>query len=149
MAPTIAVAVDELVAREQLVVTAGRIERCRLRDGGVDVDVRHRESTSSARVARVVNCTGYDPDPGRTTNPVVRHLICVGLARPDELSMGLDATPDGALVGAGGRPSPVLYALGPLLRGSRFETTAVPEIRDQARRLADVLTRSEVGAVAV
>jgi uncharacterized NAD(P)/FAD-binding protein YdhS len=29
-----------------------------------------------------------------------------------------------------------MFALGPLLRGSRYETTAIPEIRDQAAALA-------------
>jgi len=33
-----------------------------------------------------------------------------------------------------------LFTLGPPLRGIRYETTAIPEIRDQAAALAGLLT---------
>ena len=55
------------------------------------------------------------------------------------LGLGLDATREGALIGPEGRPSSVLSTLGPPLRGVLWETTAVPEIREQARRLAERL----------
>jgi uncharacterized NAD(P)/FAD-binding protein YdhS len=50
--------------------------------------------------------------------------------------LGIDAGPDGALVDASGRPSSTIFTLGPPLRGIRYETTAIPEIRDQAAALA-------------
>jgi uncharacterized NAD(P)/FAD-binding protein YdhS len=37
---------------------------------------------------------------------------------------------------AKGRPSPGLFAIGPILVGERFETTAIPEIREQAESVA-------------
>ena len=40
------------------------------------------------------------------------------------------------MLDAAGRPSDRIFALGPLLRGRRYETTAIPEIRDQAAILA-------------
>jgi len=43
---------------------------------------------------------------------------------------------------AAGRPANGIVALGPPLRGRRYETTAIPEIRDQAAALArHLLTR--------
>jgi uncharacterized NAD(P)/FAD-binding protein YdhS len=50
--------------------------------------------------------------------------------------MGLDTDPAGALRDADGRTAGDIFALGPLLRGSRYETTAIPEIRGQAAALA-------------
>ena len=32
-----------------------------------------------------------------------------------------------------------MYAMGPLLKGSLWETTAVPELRSQAMRIAEIL----------
>jgi uncharacterized NAD(P)/FAD-binding protein YdhS len=52
------------------------------------------------------------------------------------LRLGLDTDPCGALRDGDGRPASGIFALGPLLRGSRYETTAIPEIRDQAAALA-------------
>jgi ABC-type sugar transport system ATPase subunit len=49
---------------------------------------------------------------------------------------GIDATPAGSLVDTLGRPSRRLFALGPLLRATLWESTAIPEIRVQAESLA-------------
>jgi uncharacterized NAD(P)/FAD-binding protein YdhS len=75
-------------------------------------------------------------DPGQ----LLRDLFGCGLARPDSLRLGLDATPGGAVLGAAGRPSGALFTLGPPLRGLWYETTAIPEIRTQAAALALRLT---------
>jgi uncharacterized NAD(P)/FAD-binding protein YdhS len=61
------------------------------------------------------------------------------LARPDELSLGLDVSDDGAVLDAEGTPSDFLYALGPLRKGNLWETIAVPEIRHQVADLAKLL----------
>jgi uncharacterized NAD(P)/FAD-binding protein YdhS len=45
-----------------------------------------------------------------------------------------------AVLDAAGRPSRTIFTLGPPLRGLRYETTAIPEIRDQAAALALRLT---------
>jgi uncharacterized NAD(P)/FAD-binding protein YdhS len=42
-------------------------------------------------------------------------------------------------VAADGRSGDVLFALGALSRGTLWESTAIPEIRAQAERLASVL----------
>jgi len=62
-----------------------------------------------------------------------------GLARPDELSLGLDVTDDGNVLDAQGTASDFLYVVGPLRRGRLWETTAVPEIRVQVVELAELL----------
>ena len=88
----------------------------------------------------LINATGPGTDLTRTTDPLLRDLLARGLARPDPLRLGLDAGPDGAVLDAAGTPSSTLFTLGPPLRGVRYETTAIPEIRDQAAALAGLLT---------
>jgi uncharacterized NAD(P)/FAD-binding protein YdhS len=88
----------------------------------------------------LVNCTGAPSDIRATTDPLLRDLIGSGLARPDPLGLGLDATVHGAIIGASGAGSDVLYTLGPPLRGLWYETTAIPEIREQAAALARRIT---------
>ena len=63
---------------------------------------------------------------------------------PDKLALGLDATVSGALKDINGNESNILYTLGPPLKGQLWETTAVPEIREQALRLANILVESTV-----
>jgi len=88
----------------------------------------------------LINATGPGTDLTRTTDPLLRDLLSRGLARPDPLRLGLDASLDGAVLDAAGTPSTTLFTLGPPLRGVRYETTAIPEIRDQAAALAGLLT---------
>jgi hypothetical protein len=76
----------------------------------------------------------------------LRHLLEAGLARPDPLRLGLDTDSHGALRDANGRPAGDIFTLGPLLRGSRYETTAVPEIRGQAEALARLLLAGQWAA---
>ena len=67
--------------------------------------------------------------------------VSVGLATPDPLHLGLETADDGALVDAAGRPSRIIFAIGPVRKGSLWETTAVPELREQAVALAGRLLK--------
>jgi uncharacterized NAD(P)/FAD-binding protein YdhS len=96
-------------------------------------------------VAAVVNCTGPDGDVAGGGSPLLAALCAAGTVRPHPLGLGLDTAPDGALLDARGRPSATLFALGPLRRGELWESTAVPEIRAQARTLAQHLVRAPAG----
>jgi uncharacterized NAD(P)/FAD-binding protein YdhS len=87
----------------------------------------------------VVNCTGPCPGFSATTDPLFRNLLGRGLVRADGLDMGIEADADFGVVGRNGVRSAGLYALGPLLKGSLWETTAVPELRGQAMRVAQLL----------
>jgi uncharacterized NAD(P)/FAD-binding protein YdhS len=86
----------------------------------------------------VVNCAG----PGRlpaAAGEFVGGLLDSGRARVGPHGLGLDIDAAGRLVGADGlvrEQEPGLWLIGPLRRGARWETTAVPEIRAQARQLA-------------
>jgi|SRR5580704_10158525 hypothetical protein len=72
------------------------------------------------------------------TNTLWRRLD-PGLARQDDLGLGLLTSEDGALIGRDGTVSRVFYSLGPPRKGTLLETTAIPEIRVQAAALARVL----------
>lgn len=94
----------------------------------------------------LINCTGPAADITTTTDPLLRHLLASGLARPDPLRLGLDADTNGAVRDADGRPASDIFTLGPLLRGRWYETTAIPEIRDQAAALARHLFTGQANA---
>ncbi len=138
IAPVISARLNALIESGQLVRHVGRIRE--LRDEGVDVEVVIRErgnaATSLFRVGAVLNCSGSESDYRKLDSPLVQDLLARGLARPDPLRLGLDVDGDGALIGRHGVSSETLYTLGPPQKGILWETTAVPEIRVQAERLA-------------
>jgi uncharacterized NAD(P)/FAD-binding protein YdhS len=84
----------------------------------------------------VLNCIGPEADYGRVEQPLVRNLLRRGLLRPGPARIGMDALPDGAIVGRDGVASGVLYTLGSTMKGVLWEVLAVPEIRVQAEQLA-------------
>jgi uncharacterized NAD(P)/FAD-binding protein YdhS len=120
----------------RLIVHRGRVLSVSQSGAGLTASIMTGESRVQLATGWLINGTGATSDISTTQNPLHRSLFATGLARPDHLGLGLDATPDGRVVGAGGYPHRGLYALGPLLRGVRYETTAIPEIKEQAAALA-------------
>jgi uncharacterized NAD(P)/FAD-binding protein YdhS len=141
MPPATARRITELRCTGRLFVLRGEVtgvsgtpgpERLRIR-------VNRDGSVTDLPAGWLINATGPGTDLTRTADPLLADLLTRGLARPDPLRLGLDATPDGAVLDAAGTPSPTVFTLGPTLRGIRYETTAIPEIRDQAAALASRL----------
>lgn len=87
----------------------------------------------------VINATGPQTRFTALRNPFLQNLLARGSITPDELDMGLRIDGDHVAIDAGGSRSSRLLALGPLLRGTYWETIAVPELRGQARRVAETL----------
>jgi uncharacterized NAD(P)/FAD-binding protein YdhS len=111
-------------------------------DGQVRIVYREPEGAAkSLRVDRVIHSTGSETDCRRIDDSLITSLFVQGLARPDGLFLGLDVDDHGALLDYQGNASQTLFAIGPTRKGRNWETTAVPEIRQQAAALATHLAR--------
>jgi uncharacterized NAD(P)/FAD-binding protein YdhS len=140
VAPAIGVRIALQIQDCQIETHAGRIEEYA---ENVKVDVAYRDRVSGKlkrlRVDRVVNCIGPESDCRKVDDPLLTDLIRQKLARPDSLFLGLDVSPDGALIDAHGAASNLLYAIGPVRKGGLWETIAVPELRVQVSELSRLL----------
>lgn len=136
-APEVAQSIADQISGGLIQVHAGRITGYAEDKRGVKVIWRDRKSgkPNSLLVDRVINCTGPESDCRRLEHSLMSALLTQGLARPDALLLGLDVSPDGALVSSDGTISQSLYAVGPALKGSLWESTAVPELREQIHKL--------------
>jgi uncharacterized NAD(P)/FAD-binding protein YdhS len=136
--PASASRIDALRAAGRLHILRGGIDDIRaVAERRLSVRVRSGGKISNLEVGWLINGTGPAATPG--TDMLLSSLVTAGIARPGPLGLGLDADPDGAVRDAAGRPHENLFTLGPPLRGVRYETTAIPEIRAQAAALADRL----------
>jgi uncharacterized NAD(P)/FAD-binding protein YdhS len=133
LAPAAGAAVNGLLTYGRLRVLAGGVEVVRPRAHGVEVGLGGERTLIAARV---IACTGAGTDVTAAPDPLLRRLLADGHASPDELRLGLRATPDGALVDAAGRSDERVWLLGPLRRGELWESTAVRELREQAETVA-------------
>jgi len=143
-APEIAQSIADQISSGKIQLHAGRITDYVESKNGVVVTYRDRKcgESTSVLVDRVINCTGPESDCRRLENPLMSALLADGLARPDPLFLGLDVSLDGALIGRGGAVSQSLYAVGPARKGSLWESTAVPELREQIHKLAQHLVNA-------
>jgi uncharacterized NAD(P)/FAD-binding protein YdhS len=141
MPPDVANLVDDMVSSKRLFTHGGRLVSLEEKNGGVEARYRVRgaDEDTVIQVDRVINCTGPECDYRRMRHPLIASLLGQGLVRPDDLALGLDTDSKGALLDAEARAKGILYTLGPLRKGTLWETTAVPEIRVQAEELAATL----------
>jgi uncharacterized NAD(P)/FAD-binding protein YdhS len=142
---------EEQLRTGKLQVHAGRVTEYREDSTGVHLAYRDRESgeTTALRGDRIVNCTGPDSDLRKVGSPLLTNLFETGLARPDQVALGLDVADDGAVLDAQGQPSTFLYTVGPLRKGKLFESIAVPELRVQIADLAKLLAMDLRGSETV
>jgi uncharacterized NAD(P)/FAD-binding protein YdhS len=137
LAPSVSDAARALEASRRLEFAAARVLSAQPGPDALRVELGlpgGRVRTLDAHL--VVNCTGLTARVGG--HPLLQQMAADGLCAPGPLGLGLAAA-DGQVLDRAGRPTG-MYALGPLLRGELWETTAVPEIRDQAHELAEQLS---------
>jgi uncharacterized NAD(P)/FAD-binding protein YdhS len=136
MPPATARRITELRCTGRLSVLQGHITAVAGDHAGLRVRIDRAGTSAELTAGWLVNGTGPGSDITATADPLLQDLLSSGLARPDPLRLGIDADSTGAVLDAAGRPSSTIFTLGPPLRGHRYETTAIPEIRDQAAALA-------------
>ncbi len=139
MAPLIAVVIEAEIAGGTLI----------LRQGPVHVTAQHDHVDISSgndvlRCAYALDCRGPGYDLRRGHAPLLTGMIDTGLMQPHPTGWGAAVDDDLQMTG-----QPGLYAIGPLAIGARLETTAVPELRQQAADIAASLLKCQVSRISV
>jgi uncharacterized NAD(P)/FAD-binding protein YdhS len=136
--PPTAQVIERLEASGRLKFYAGRLQALEVENNAVQALIRRRGSINhlSLRVAKVINCTGARTDYTKYQHPLLVHLLARGLIGHDLLALGINALPTGEVIRYRGEPNPRLFTLGAPLKGVLWESTAIPEIREQAEALA-------------
>lgn len=125
----------------RLRVVAGRIRDMVEVDSALEVRYTPQGEGQECReqAGIVVNCIGPEADYDRIDHPLVKNLLRRGMIRPGQAHLGIDALPNGSILGRDGHSSGLLYTLGSTMKGVLWEVIAVPEIRVQAEQLAHLL----------
>jgi uncharacterized NAD(P)/FAD-binding protein YdhS len=141
IAPQTAAIIHRMEADGRLKFHAGRLVSLRNAAKGAQalIKLRGKEDFLALRVAKVINCTGPRTDYSKYQHPLLINLLASGLIGHDPLALGIDALPSGEVLRYGGTPSGWLYTIGAPLKGVLWESTAVAEIRNQARNIAERL----------
>jgi len=146
MAPEVATRLEGMCRAGVLRTEAAAVTALQPAGEGVLVTLQRGGGSEQLHFDRVVNCAGPEDDPARFGTEPLAGMLAAGTARRDPLGLGLDVDLDGAVLAADGQPVAGLHAIGPLRKGSLWETTAIPEIRRQAADLARHLLERRRGA---
>jgi uncharacterized NAD(P)/FAD-binding protein YdhS len=93
----------------------------------------------SARFALIANCTGPSSDLRRAPDGLMKHLNGAGMITADDNGLGLFIDDQYRLVQRDGTAADRIRYVGPLLKATLWEATAVPELRVHAKRLVERL----------
>ena len=132
MAPEIA---ERLQHDGRLRIVASRALQLDAPDGRLRLTVTPRHGTVEILHPRlVINCTGPELNWARSSQALLQQLLQQKAVQPHPTGLGVQADPR-YRVGEG------LYAIGGLMTGQFWESTAVPELRGQAAAIAEALCR--------
>jgi uncharacterized NAD(P)/FAD-binding protein YdhS len=136
IAPDIHAQITSSQLTGQLQLHAAGIERVEASGSRLIV---HLENGESVTGDLVINATGPTSKLTASRSLLLQNLLRRGLVAPDDTDMGVRVDPDHTVLSRNGERSRQLLAVGPLLRGTLWETIAVPELRAQAKRAAETL----------
>ena len=129
MAPPNAAAIQRELQSGGLSLQAGRVLGMEPRGEGLAVTIRYKGGGErTGMFQRVIAATGLENAAGGRSG-LVKTLCERGMTRLDPLGIGIEVGPDL-------KAAPGIWALGPIVRGTFWECVAVPDIRDQAVRVA-------------
>lgn len=131
LAPEIAEEVRLAIDSGRIRVVKSGVSGVKEIDDGITVELSTGESIKGDAL---VNCLGYRVAGEES---LIETLIASGLAQEGPLGLGVKTDyPRFNLLDGNGRPQENVFVIGPVLIGERFETTAIPELREQADLIA-------------
>ena len=144
ISPRIHHLLQQLQGSGQLRLIAGRVLDVDPDGARLRVELRPRRAASKRflEVDRLIQCTGLPSIGSAQLPPLLEHLRRRGLLTLHPLGIGLAVSDQGQLLQGSGAIAPGLYTLGTPLRAQRWESIAVPELREQAQALACALLRA-------
>jgi uncharacterized NAD(P)/FAD-binding protein YdhS len=149
VAQSIHAQIDAALKAGKLQIVPGKI--CGLTSAGERLQLTVEKKSNERQTLEagwVINCTGPLESYKNAKAPLYENLFDRGLVQADDMDMGIKIGADFAIVDGGGYASKHLFAIGPMLKGTLWETTAVPELRIQALRVAETILASLEGAAA-
>lgn len=141
IAPEIHQRLQKSIAANQLMVLKGRLRECEESENAMQIAVESGGVRRNLTVGAVINCTGPQENYLPSNSKLLNDMLAQGLIEPDEMNMGIKVQQNFAVVDCMGRASESIYALGSIMKGTLWESIAVPELRSQAFRLAETICR--------
>ena len=134
---------DMAMKEGKLIYVPGKITSVAENDNGISVQVsKNKNNIQIFRTTHLFNCTGPKDSYKNSTNPFIRSLINSGVAMHDDLDMGLKVADNYAVKNSKGETSDSIFTTGVVIKGSYWESFAVPDLRKQVKAVSENLVMS-------
>jgi uncharacterized NAD(P)/FAD-binding protein YdhS len=121
---------NQLINSGTIKLIKGRVFNIETKDKSFEISYKNSESNDlTFKTDLIINCTGPQSNYNEIPSLLVQNLIKNNIIEPDSINYGINASKNGEI-------SPNVYTIGPPLKGILWESTAIPEIRLQAKELA-------------
>lgn len=143
VAPSTYAIFEEALKENKISTIAGRIKSVEERadDVNLTISLRGRYQETILNVKYIINCTGPNSNPKLINEELIKSLIREDLISIDKHGLGINVTDDLAVVDSTGKASTWLTYVGPMLKATFWEATAVPELRVHASMAAAKISR--------
>ena len=125
MAPEIADTMENEISAKKTRIIASKKMEVMLQDGTLQVTT----ATETFTPSHILNCTGLELNIAKSGNALLKQLLADGMVEAHVTGLGIAADKNHRAWGA---LYPDLYVIGSLLTGQLLESTAVPELRNEA-----------------
>ena len=137
----IARTINDERGKGQLTVCAGKLVSVDLTIRGGSIQYFSGEGMIQDDFACLINCTGPETAITRMNNPVINELYEREWITPDMVNQGIEIDPTAHTVL--GKAPMKIFALGNLCKGTLWESTAIGELRAQAKLIAKGILESK------
>lgn len=139
---------NDLQEKGRLHFLKGRVAE--IQEQGYWFVVKIKDKTTKTKidlkVNYIINCTGPQTRYDKIAQPLVRNLLSKNLIEQGPLGIGINSDDEGRII-VNGKVSDTLFTIGPPRAGSLLESTAVPELREQAKELAELIVKDLVSTI--
>ena len=136
--------INKEIQDKKLNINAGKIKEIIENESGLNVryfdNAKNKEL--SLTVSCVINCTGPEGDVSKMKNGLLLNLLKKGLIESGPSNLGVQVSVNDMQI-KNTHNIKKLYAIGNLLRGELWESTAVNELRSQTEKVAQEIIRTE------
>jgi uncharacterized NAD(P)/FAD-binding protein YdhS len=122
----------------RLEILAGKVLDLKLNEKGVQAKIydKKQKIELTCQFTQVINCTGPETKIEKSGNELLLQLKQGGFIVQDDLQLGIEVNDSYQIINSQNHVDERLYAIGGLLKGKLWESTAINELRVQAKKIS-------------
>jgi uncharacterized NAD(P)/FAD-binding protein YdhS len=139
--------IEDMLSCSKLIAYKGKIDSVNINGNDAFVTLICNEKFT-IHVKRIINCLSPEANITRQGNQLLNKLVEKGMIKQGPCNLGIKVDAENGFVESENlNVTSGLYVIGSNLKGVLWESTAVPELRDQAKRIADNIIKKYNNAI--